>query len=72
MKTLVPMLTINKLTAALSAIRSTANNSHTTPDANLNLIYVIASETLKETAEEIEIIKREAGPELACEGQGVG
>jgi hypothetical protein len=45
---LVPMLTINKMTAALIAILSCANNKHTEAQANLDLIWVIANETIKE------------------------
>ena len=55
------MLTINKMTRALNGILSCANNTHTTPQANLGVIWVIANETLKEVAPEIEQIKAEDG-----------
>jgi hypothetical protein len=57
---MVPMLTTNKLTKALTAILLAANNSHTKPEANLSLIWVIANETLNEVAPEIENIKETA------------
>jgi len=49
----VPMTTINKLTTALNAIRMESDPGK---KANVGLIYVIANETLKETAPEIENI----------------
>lgn len=57
MTTVAPMFVINKLTKALEAIASTASRN----DPNLlGTIEVLASEMLKETAEDIETIKREA------------
>jgi hypothetical protein len=57
--TIVPMLTINKLTAALEAIRTYIDCKAPTDAAKLGLIYVIANETLIETAPEIGAIKAE-------------
>jgi hypothetical protein len=56
MKTLVPMLTIKKLVEALKAIEMETNNAN----PSIGLINVIASGTIKDTAEEIETIKKEA------------
>jgi hypothetical protein len=50
------MLTINKLTKALESIREESARENCT----VGLIYVIANETLKETAPEIENIKANA------------
>ena len=52
----VPMTTINKLIKALNAIRMESERTN----CNLGLIYVIANETLKETAPEIENIETNA------------
>ena len=49
----VPMLTIEKLVAALKAIRSNAASATPHPGT----IFVIANETLKEVEPEIEAIK---------------
>lgn len=53
---MVPMLTINKLTSALKAIKTETTNEK----PNVGLIYVIANETLKETAPEIDNIKTQS------------
>jgi hypothetical protein len=58
---IVPMLTINKLTRALDSIRSIVYSKNWLNDsAKLDTIYVIANETLDETAPEIEKIKADA------------
>jgi hypothetical protein len=60
---MVPMLTINKLVKALTAVRSASDSdkkSYRSPEANLGLIWVIANETLKEVAPEIENIMETA------------
>ena len=54
------MLTIKKLVAALESIRSYTTMQRMTEEAKLSYIFVVANETLKETAPEIETIKREA------------
>jgi hypothetical protein len=54
------MLTISKRTTALDSIRWYSKTDTMTTDAKLGYIYVLANETLKETAPEIEIIMREA------------
>jgi hypothetical protein len=59
-KTLVPMLTINTLTKALKAIVMATENEELTPVAKVGIVHVIASGTLRDTADEIETIKREA------------
>jgi hypothetical protein len=54
------MQTINKVTAALTAIRGYIYCGGPTDSAMLDLIYVIVNETLNEVAPEIETIKIEA------------
>jgi hypothetical protein len=49
----VPMTTINKLTRGLDAIGMESDRGR---KADVGLIYVIANETLKETAPEIDNI----------------
>lgn len=54
----MPIQTINKLKFALESIQTFADSP--TPEGNLAMISVIASETLAEVAPEIEAIKAKA------------
>ena len=61
----VPMLTINKLTSALKSLATYRKPvDYADADFTLNLISMIASETLKDTAAEIDAIKN--GTMLSC------
>ena len=56
----VPMTTINKLQDALKSIAATVDCKKLTVAARIGLVYVIANETIRECAPEIETIKRDA------------
>ena len=61
----VPMLTINKLTAALKSLATYRKPvDYDDADFTLKLTSMIASETLKDTAPEIDAIKN--GTMLTC------
>jgi len=59
-KFIMPIQKLNKQTKALSALLSCASSTKLSTAAKLNLMSIIASETISETTPEIEAIKSNA------------